>query len=51
MPISGNGDPVPLAQRRDFDQERGRLLSLLNGGLPTYATNRSEGQSPAGAGF
>jgi len=47
----GNGDPVPLAQRREFDQERFRLLSLLSGGLPTFATNGSEGRAAAGASF
>lgn len=47
----GTGDPVPLAQRRDFDLERGRLLTLLNGESPAYAANRSEGHAAAGASF
>lgn len=47
----GNGDPVPLAQRRDFDRERIHLLNLLNGESPTYADRRSEGRPAAGASF
>lgn len=47
----GTGDPVPLAQRREFAQERGRLLALLNGGIPAYAANGSEGRAAAGASF
>ena len=47
----GSGDPVPLAQRRDFDRERIHLLNLLNGASPTYADRRSEGRPAAGASF
>jgi murein DD-endopeptidase MepM/ murein hydrolase activator NlpD len=46
----GNGDPVPLAQRRDFDFERARLLTLLNGSFPAYA-DRAEGRAASGASF
>ncbi len=47
----GTGDPVPLAQQRDFDRERGRLAALLAGGFPLYAADRSEGRAAAGASF
>ncbi len=46
----GSGDPVPLAQQRDFDRERARLLTLLNGAFPAYA-DRADGRAVAGASF
>lgn len=46
----GSGDPVPLAQRREFDVQRAHFLSMLNGSFPAYA-DRADGRAAAGASF
>ncbi len=33
----GTGEPVPLAEVRDFEAERDRLALMLDGGAPVYA--------------
>jgi murein DD-endopeptidase MepM/ murein hydrolase activator NlpD len=48
----GDGDPVPLADLRAFDEERSRLAALLSGMGPSYAGGTpSEGRSASGASF
>jgi hypothetical protein len=51
----GTGDPVPLAQRREFDFERARLSALLADAPPAFAVagfgREPGGQSGIGASF
>jgi murein DD-endopeptidase MepM/ murein hydrolase activator NlpD len=46
----GSGDPVALAQLREFERERSFLTALLNGGGTEFATN-PDGRSVTGVSF
>ena len=51
----GDGDPVPLAEWRAFDEERGRLAALLSGMGASYARGTlpgsAEGRPASGVSF